>query len=96
VIAVVFKLDAIVVPDKVALAIFAPIEIVIVSAAIEDADISLSTVSWLAAITPLTEIFPKVVVAPLEVDVNANQAAAFASLSAGHTNIVFVVVLYQS
>jgi hypothetical protein len=89
-------LEIVVVPDNVALAIFAPLIIVIESAAIEEAEISLSTVSSLAAIVPLTEIFPKVVVAPLDVEVSANQAAAFASPSAGHTSIVLVVVLYQS
>jgi hypothetical protein len=89
-------LDTVVLPVKVALAIVAPVEIVIVSDDIAEAEISLSTVNSLAAIEPLTDTFPKVVVEPLDVEVNANQAAAFASPSAGHTSTVLVVVLYQS
>jgi hypothetical protein len=95
VIDVVVKLDITVLPDRVALAIFALLVMVNVFAEIESADIEFATVKLLAVIEPLTETFPKVVVAPLDVEVSANQAAAFASPSAGHTSTVLVDVLYQ-
>jgi hypothetical protein len=65
VIDVVFRLDIIVVPDSAALAMFALAVTVIDSAAIDAAEISLSTFKSLVAMVPLTDMFPKVVVAPL-------------------------------
>jgi hypothetical protein len=95
VIAVEFRLDITVVPDSVALAIVALLVIVKEPEEMEPEDIAFAAVKLPVVIEPLTETFPKVVVAPLDVEVSANQAAAFASPSAGHTSIVLVDVLYQ-